>query len=119
MSGARRYRVMDVRSILTLRTIHMVLWYCQSAESVSLFFGVTTISLKIPDAWLSRLDAVARAGRKSRSALFREALEEKLQAVGRKSPPSLYERSADLCGSEASDVGDFASNPRHLEGFGS
>ena len=80
---------------------------------------MTTISLKIPDDLISRLDAVARAGRTSRSALFREALEEKLHAVGWKSPPSLYERSADLCGSGASGVGDLASNPRHLEGFGS
>ncbi len=79
---------------------------------------VTTISLKIPDELVSRLDVLARARETSRSALFREALEEKLQTAARKSPPSLYERSADLCGSGASGAGDLASNPRHLDGFG-
>lgn len=89
--------------------LHM--WYYQLA--------MTTVSLKIPDDLISRLDAVARARQTSRSALFREALEEKLQAAARKVPPSLYERSADLCGSGASGMGDLASHARHLDGFGS
>ncbi|MEO5912717.1 MAG: ribbon-helix-helix domain-containing protein [Luteolibacter sp.] len=80
---------------------------------------MTTVSLKIPDEWVSRLDAVARARQTSRSALFREALEEKLQEVALKTSPSLYERSADLCGSGESGLGDLASNSKHLDGFGS
>ncbi len=79
---------------------------------------MTTISLKIPDDLASRMDAVARARQTSRSALFREALEEKLRATARKSPPSLHARSADLCGAGESGLGDLASNPKHLEGFG-
>ncbi|MEY3896230.1 MAG: hypothetical protein RLZZ214_1750 [Verrucomicrobiota bacterium] len=80
---------------------------------------MTTISLKIPDELLARMDAVASAKRTSRSALLREALEEKLEVVASKSSPSLYDRSADLCGKDHSGVGDLASNPKHLEGFGS
>ena len=80
---------------------------------------MTTISLKIPDELVSRMDAVARAKRTSRSALLREALEEKLKATARKAPLSLYEQSADLCGQGDSGMGDLASNPKHMEGFGS
>ena len=76
------------------------------------------ISLKLPDELLVRMDAVVRAKRTSRSALLREALEEKLEAAAENSPPSLYDRSADLCGKESSGVGDLASNPEYLEGFG-
>lgn len=79
---------------------------------------MTTISLKIPDELIARMDAVARARRTSRSALLREALEEKLKVVARTTPPSFYEQSADLCGRECSGLGDLASHPKHLEGFG-
>ena len=80
---------------------------------------MTTISLKIPDELVSRMDALAKTKHTSRSALLREALEEKLKAAARKSPLSLYEQSSDLCGAGSSGVGDLASNPKHLEGFGS
>jgi Ribbon-helix-helix protein, copG family len=80
---------------------------------------MTTISLKVPDELIARMDAMARGMRTSRSALLREALEEKLKAAARKSPPSLYDQSSDLCGKGSSGLGDLASNPIHLEGFGS
>jgi len=80
---------------------------------------MTTISLKVPDELVARMDAVARAKRTSRSALLREAMEDKLKLVARKTPPSLFERSADLCGKDHSGLGDLASNPTHLQGFGS
>jgi len=78
-----------------------------------------TISLKIPDELVSRVDALALSKRTSRSALMREALEEKLEASAMISTPSLYQRSADLCGKGDSGLGDLASNPKYLEGFGS
>lgn len=80
---------------------------------------MTTISLKVPDELVARMDALARAKRTNRSALLREALEDKLKAAARKTPPSLFEQSADLCGKGCSGLGDLASNPKHLEGFGS
>lgn len=76
------------------------------------------IALKILDELVARMDIVARAKRTSRSALLREALEEKLKASARKTPSSLFERSADLCGKGCSGLVDLASNPKHLEGFG-
>lgn len=79
---------------------------------------VMTISLKVPDELLSRMDAMARSQRTSRSTLLREALEEQLKAADRKTPPSLYEQSADLCGMGSSGLGDLASNPKHLSCFG-
>ncbi len=78
-----------------------------------------TISLKVPDELVARMDAVARAKRTSRSALLREALEEKLKSAARKTPPSLFEQSADLCGQGCSRLGDLAYNPKYFEGFGS
>ena len=80
---------------------------------------MTTISLKIPDELVARMDALASARRTNRSALLREALEEKLKDYASNTPPSLFEQSADLCGKESSGLGDLASNPEHLEGFGS
>ncbi len=78
-----------------------------------------TISLKIPEELVARMDAVACAKRTSRSALLREALEEKLEVIASKSPPSLYDQSSDLCGKKSSGLEDLASNPKYLEGFGS
>jgi len=80
---------------------------------------MTTISLKIPDELISKVDALAREKRTSRSALLREALEEKVKAAARKTPLSLFDQSADLCGTGQSGLGDLASNHKHLEGFGS
>jgi Arc/MetJ-type ribon-helix-helix transcriptional regulator len=82
-------------------------------------FAVTTISLKVPNELVSRMDALARAKRTSRSALLREALEEKLEIAARRTSLSLYEQSADLCGAGSSGLVDLASNPKHLDGFGS
>lgn len=80
---------------------------------------MTTISLKVPEELVSRMDAVARARKTSRSALLREALEDKLKAAARKYPPSLFDQSTDLCGLGDSGIGDLASHPKHLQGFGS
>lgn len=77
-----------------------------------------TISLKVSEELVSRMDAVARVRKTSRSALLREALEEKLKSASRKSSLSLFDQSADLCGRGNSGLGDLASNPKHLEGFG-
>lgn len=79
---------------------------------------MTTISLKVPEELVSRMDAVARARKTSRSALLREALEDKLKSAARKSTPSLFDQSADLCGHGNSGLGDLASNSKHLDGFG-
>jgi len=125
VSSSAKSKDRSIRGVLTAKIARKIL------VKDGLFFGIadlhdryyfprmTTISLKIPDELVSRVDAVARAKRTSRSALLREALEDKLKAMASKSPPSLYEQSADLCGKGSSGLGDLASNPKHLEGFGS
>ena len=45
---------------------------------------MTTISLKLPEELVSKIDAMARSKSTSRSALLREALEEKLKTMARK-----------------------------------
>ena len=82
------------------------------------FAALTTISLKLPDELAARLEAEAQARNTSRSTLFREALEEKLEALAAGRQPSLLELASDLCGSAASGFQDLGSNPKHLEGFG-
>ncbi|MFT4176407.1 MAG: ribbon-helix-helix domain-containing protein [Luteolibacter sp.] len=79
---------------------------------------MTTISLKIPDDLAARLDALAKARHTSRSALFREALQEKVKSADLEVKPSLFEQSVDLCGIGSSRMNDLGSNPAHLEGFG-
>ena len=78
-----------------------------------------TISLKVPDELVSKMDAMARTKRTTRSALLREALEDKLKSTTRKMPLSLYDQSADLCGMGSSGFSDLATNPKHMDGFGS
>lgn len=87
-------------------------------QNVYYFRNMITISLKVPDELVARMDAVARSKRTSRSALMRAALEQELKAAARKTPPSLFERSADLCGKGCSGLGDLASHPKYLDGFG-
>jgi predicted transcriptional regulator len=78
---------------------------------------MTTLSLKVPDDLAARLDKAARANRVSRSALCRQALEERLKKV-RAPRRSLFEQSKDLCGIGDSGIGDLSSNKKHLDGFG-
>ena len=81
---------------------------------------MTTVSFKISEDLAARLDATARARHTTRSELFREALEEKLESEDTSSSgPTLLELAGDLCGKGASGIPDLGSNPRHLEGYGS
>jgi hypothetical protein len=79
---------------------------------------MTTISLKLPEALVARLEAEARSRQKSKSAIIREYLEQGLNGAQRGKRPSFYERARDLCGVGHSGVQDLATNPKHLEGFG-
>ena len=80
-------------------------------------YPMTTLTLKVPDELLARLDEAARAARISRSEICRKALETRLKKIPLKRR-SLFELSNDLCGSGASGIKDLSSNKKHLEGFG-
>lgn len=78
---------------------------------------MTTLTLKVPEELLARLDEAARLDRTSRSEVCRKALEARLKKtpVRRR---SLLELSRDLCGSGSSGIRDLSTNKKHLEGFG-
>ena len=81
-------------------------------------FPVTTISLKLPDRLAADLHRAADEQRRSRSALIREALAEKLAARRPRKRASIFDLSRDLCGAGKSGLRDLSSNPKHLEGYG-
>ena len=76
-----------------------------------------TLTIKLPGEMKTRLELEARQSGKSVSALIRESISVRLRAGEGKT--SLYERTQDLCGAGSSGVPDLATNPEHLEGFGS
>jgi hypothetical protein len=78
---------------------------------------MSTISLKLPEVLVARLEAEARRRQTSKSALIREYLEQCLNGEQRDRRPSFYELAQDLCGTGQSGVPDLAINPKHLEGF--
>ena len=91
---------------------------------------MTTISLKLPESLLARLEKESRARRTTKSSLVRECLEKQLPA--RKStgedlpklPPgeSFYDKALPILkrawGRRGRGVRDLATNPKHMEGFG-
>jgi hypothetical protein len=81
---------------------------------------MTTITCKLPDDLAARLDRVALNERRSKSAILREALEQRLKAR-RKPVISAYDLVKQLCGTVvggASVPCDLATNPQYLKGFG-
>lgn len=78
----------------------------------------TTLSLKIPKDLKSRLEDEARRRGKSKSLLVREALEASLSQKQKKRPLSVYDQIHDLIPKTGSGIGDLATNPKHMEGFG-
>ena len=80
--------------------------------------SMKTLTLKIPDALATRLDAAARKRQASRSVLVREALETYLSNGGRPTGGSFVELAGDLIGSVDGGPGDLASNKKHLGGYG-
>lgn len=79
---------------------------------------MTTITCKVSEKLAAELDAVARTERRSKSALLREALEERLKAKRRRAPVTAYDLVKHLCGSLKGGPSDLATNPKHMKGFG-
>ena len=89
---------------------------------------MTTISLKLPEQLLVRLERESRARRTTKSSLVRECLEKELPekpSLGRlpKLPPgeSVYDKALPILKRAWARRGrgarDLATNPKHLEGF--
>ena len=72
-----------------------------------------TVSFKLPPRLDAALDRLALDRKSSRSALVREALE----ALERRSRPSVTARVDELVGSLDGPV-DLSTNPKHMRGYG-
>lgn len=77
-----------------------------------------TISLKLPESLLERLEQESRARRVNKSALVRAALERELSKPSAQEQPSCYDLARDLAGSIKGLPKDIATNTRYMEGFG-
>ena len=91
---------------------------------------MTTISLKLPEPLLARLERESRARRTTKSSLVRECLEKQLPVKSAsvkalpKLPPgeSFYEQALPILKKAWARRGrglrDLATNPEYMEGFG-
>ena len=77
-----------------------------------------TITCKIPEKLAAQLDALARAERRSKSAVVREALEDRLKKKRRRGSVSGYDLVKHLCGVLKGGPTDLATDPAHMKGFG-
>ena len=77
-----------------------------------------TISLKLPQSLLTRLEKESRLRRTSKSSLVRAAIERELSDARTGARRTCYDLSADLAGSIRGLPRDLATNPRYLKDFG-
>jgi ribbon-helix-helix CopG family protein len=76
-----------------------------------------TVSLKLADALLRKLERAARARGESKSEVIRSALEQYLDGEPTIPPGSALEAARPWIGC-VEGPGDLATNPKYLEGFG-
>ena len=79
---------------------------------------MTTITCKLPEKLAAQLDAQARAERRPKSAVVREALEDRFKSKRRRGFVSGYDLVKHLCGALKGGPADLATNPAHMKGFG-
>ncbi|HEY1791471.1 MAG TPA: ribbon-helix-helix protein, CopG family [Opitutaceae bacterium] len=74
------------------------------------------MTLKLSTGTAARLERMARRRRTTKSAVMREALEDKLRAAANE--PSVYDMMKPTVGLVDSGIRDLGHNPAHLKGFG-
>lgn len=79
---------------------------------------MTTISLKLPERLLRKLETESQNRKTSKSEIIRECLEQGLAGPSLRGEPSCFDLAQDLAGQLKGLPPDLATNPRHLEGFG-
>ena len=82
------------------------------------YFGMNTISLKLPDRLLELLEEESQARHTTKSSLVRECLERTLATRPKGGKTTCYDLARDLAGSVKGLPRDLAVNPKYLEGFG-
>ncbi len=76
-----------------------------------------TVSLKLTDVLLRKLERVSREEGHSKSAVLRFALQQYLNGKRAPARGSFLEAAGDLIGC-VEGPGDLSYNPKHMEGFG-
>jgi predicted transcriptional regulator len=76
-----------------------------------------TITLKLPDSLLARLETAARERDENRSALIRQALEESLSSKRKGKQTSCLDLARDLAGSVGGPP-DLSTNRAHMDEYG-
>ena len=76
-----------------------------------------TITLKLPDSLLARLETAARERDENRSALIRQALEEFLSSKRKGKQTSCLDLARDLAGSVGGPP-DLSTNRAHMDEYG-
>jgi predicted DNA-binding protein len=82
------------------------------------FQAMNTISLKLPDRLLERLEAESHARGTTKSALVRDCLEKALGARPAGDEATCYDLASDLAGTLKGLPSDLATHPKYMEGFG-
>lgn len=77
-----------------------------------------TISLRLPDDLLTKLDYQAKARRVTKSSLVRESLAKALYVQPSARTLSCYDIAHDLAGTVKGLPEDLADDPKYMEGFG-
>ena len=77
-----------------------------------------TLTLKVPDVLVGRIEQEARRRGASKSAVIRDCLERVLLNGGKCGGASFHDLARHLCGIGKGGPRDLASNPKHLEGLG-
>jgi predicted transcriptional regulator len=75
-----------------------------------------TLTLKLPSDIAARLERMAARHRTTKSAVMREALEDKPRSSANE--PSVYDLMKTSVGTIDSGILDLGHNARHLKGFG-
>jgi predicted transcriptional regulator len=80
---------------------------------------MSTLSFKLPESLLLRLEQESRARRLTKSAVVRAALERELEPAKSARATSCYDLARDLAGSVRKKLPkDLATNPKHMKSFG-
>ena len=77
---------------------------------------MVTFTYKLPEALSAKLNALALAERRPKSAIVREALEARLAIAEKNKPTTVFDLVGHLSGSieGMEDITDLATNPKYL-----
>lgn len=91
--------------------------YCTRKHFVIQISCVKTLVLRIPDELETQLEALASRRGQTKSAIAREVLSKGIRRR-RETNLSAFDLMRDQIGIIKTGIGDLASNPKHMKGFG-